>query len=261
MKKLAQILAIVLVTVSMTSCWDFPIMITGSGPIVTQEFDVAPFDKVEAATVIDVEIVQGDSLKVVAEGNENIMNYLEIKVVNNKLRVDLVHGSFSHFDMKVYITMPTVSEIDIESTGDIYAEGFTGLRSLKVRSSSTGKFTSDGIFDIAGDLDVVSSSTGSITLDANCQNIDARLSSTGSITIGGTCNYQSIDLSSTGNYNAYDLLSEECTVETSGTGDSKVNVSEQLDVTIRSVGNVYYKGNPRVNIEDYSIGDLIRYNK
>jgi hypothetical protein len=257
MKKLAQILTIVLLTVSMTSCWDFPIMITGSGPIVSQEFDVASFDKVEATTVIDVEIVQGDSLKVVAEGNENIMNYLDIKVVNNKLRVDLVHGSFGHFDMKVYVTMPTVSEIEIESTGDIYAEGFTGLRSLKVRSSSTGKFTSDGIFEIDGNLDIVSSSTGSITLDANCQDIDARLSSTGSITIGGTCAYQNIDLNSTGNYNAYELLSKECVVETSGTGDAKVNVSDDLDVTIRSVGNVYYKGNPRINIQDSSIGDLI----
>jgi len=258
MKKLAQILAIVLVTVSMTSCWDFPIMITGTGPIVTQEFDVASFDKVEAATVIDVDIVQGDSIKVVAEGNENIMNYLEIKVVNNKLRVDLVHGSFGNFDMKVYVTMPTVSEIEIESTGDIYAEGFTGLRSLKVKSSSTGKFSSDGIFDIAGDLNIVSSSTGSISLDVNCQDIDARISSTGSVTIAGNCTFQTIDLNSTGNYNAYELVSKECVVESSGTGDAKVNVSDDLDVTIRSVGNVYYKGNPRININDSSIGDLIQ---
>ena len=57
MKKLAQILTVVVLTLSMYSCYDFPVMIAGTGPVVTKEFTVESFDKVVAETVIDVEIV------------------------------------------------------------------------------------------------------------------------------------------------------------------------------------------------------------
>jgi hypothetical protein len=260
MKKLVQILAVILVTVSMYSCYDFPLMISGTGPIVTQEFDLTSFDEISAETVIDVEIVQGDTQKVIAEGNENMMNFLELKVINNKLYVDLTHGNFTNFKLKVYVTVPTIKKIETECTGDIYIEGFTGLQSLKLKSSSTGKITSEGTFEINGNLEIVSSSTGNISLIANCEEVKARSSGTGNITIEGSCIFQEVSLSGTGNYNAYDLISEECEVETSGTGDAKVNVSEQLDVTINGVGSVYYKGNPRINVQDSSIGDLIHKN-
>jgi hypothetical protein len=260
MKKLAQILTIVFVTVSMYSCYDFPIMVTGTGPVISQEFDLPSFDAIASETVIDIEVVQGDSQKVVAEGNENMMNFIELNVINNKLHVDLVNGSYSNFKLKVYITVPTLQEVELESTGDIDIEGFNGLRSLKLKSTSTGKIKTDGTFDIAGDLDLVCSSTGSINVNANCKNIEARMSSTGSINIEGNCVTQDVTISGTGSYNAFDLLSEECIVETNSVGDARVNVSEELDVTISSIGNVYYKGNPRVSIHDSSIGDLIHSN-
>lgn len=260
MKKLAQILTIVVLTVSMYSCYDFPIMVAGTGPIISQEFDLPSFDAIADETVIDIEIVQGDSQKVVAEGNENMMNFIELNVINDKLHVDLANGSYSHFKLKVYITVPTLQEVELESTGDINIEGFKELKSLKLKSTSTGKITTDGTFDIDGDLDLVSSSTGSINLAVNCKNIEARLSSTGSINIEGNCVNQDVTISGTGDYNAFDLFSEECVVETNSVGDAKVNVSEELDVTISSVGNVYYKGNPRVSVHDSSIGDLIHSN-
>jgi len=260
MKKLAQILTVVLLTVSMYSCYDFPVMIAGTGPVITQEFDLPSFDAVAAETVIDVEVVQGDSQKVVAEGNENMMNFIQLNVVNNKLHVDLVHGSYSNFKLKVFVTIPTVREVEVESTGDITIEGFKGLKSLKMKSTSTGRINTEGTFEIDGELNLVSSSTVNINVDVNCRDIEVRMSSTGNVNIEGNCFTQDVTVSGTGNYNAFDLISEECVVETNSVGDARVNVSEDLDVTISSIGNVYYKGNPRVSIHDTSIGDLIHSN-
>lgn len=260
MKTLIKISTIILLILSMNACLYFPACISGSGPVITREFDLRNFDEISSETVIDIEVVQGDQYKVVAEGHENIMSFLDLKVVNNRLYIDLTHGSFSHFEMKIFITVPTLKEIEVESTGNIRIDGFSNLESLRVKSNSTGNIIGDGEFVIDGDLEIISHSTGNIRLEAICHDIDVRSSSTGNVSIEGSCSYQNVSLSRTGNYNAFDLYSEECEVDINGTGDARVFADKQLDVTIRSVGNVYYKGRPDVNINDYSVGDLIFVN-
>jgi hypothetical protein len=42
--------------------------------------------------------------------------------------------------------------------------------------------------------------------------------------------------------------------------DAKVNVSEVLNAKIRSIGSIYYKGDPKVYVQDSSIGKLISAN-
>jgi hypothetical protein len=260
MKKIAQILTIVLLTTGMYSCFYFPVMITGTGPIVKQEFSLESFNAIADETVIDVEIVKGDSQKVVAEGNENMINFLQLKVVNNKLHVDLVPGCYGLFELKLYVTVPTLKEIDLQSTGNISTEAFSELPSLKMKSSSTGTITTEGTFVVNGDVLLESTSTGNINLNVNCENIDVNMTSTGSISIEGRCESQEVSISGTGNYDAFDFLSEECTIETSSTGNARVNVSDQLNATISSVGSIYYKGNPRISVHDSSIGKLIHSN-
>jgi hypothetical protein len=258
MKRIAQITTVILISLSMTSCFhSFPLTINGSGPIVNQTFDLAPFDEISSETVIDIEVVQGNKQQVTAEGNENMMNYIELKVINNKLYVDLKNGSYNHFELKVYITIPSIKEVELESTGNVYLSEFTKLESLNLYSNSTGNIDCDGIFEIKNDLNIRSSSTGNVSIKMNCNELDVEANSTGNVTIKGTCNTQHVNLDGTGNYNAFDLNSKECTVTTNGTGDARVNVSEQLYAKIRSVGSIYYKGDPKVNVQDSSIGSLI----
>lgn len=257
MKRIAQIFTVILFSMSMYSCYHFPLCISGSGPIVTQTFELDPFDEIASETVIDIEVVQGNTQKVIAEGNENMMSFIELKVINNKLYVDLRHGSYNHFELKVYVTIPTLKEVELESTGNVYLGEFKNLESLKLYSTSTGNIDADGVFEIEDNLNVKSNSTGNIHISINCDNVDVEANSTGNVTIKGNCNTQNIDLDGTGNYNGFDLYSKECTVTTNGTGDAKVYVSDILDAKIRSVGSIYYKGDPKVYVQDSSIGKLI----
>ena len=257
MKRIAQIFTIILVSLSMTSCFHFPLSISGSGPIVTQTFDLASFDEIASETVIDVEVVQGDSQKVVAEGNENMMEFIELKVINNKLHVDLRSGCYNHFEMKVYVTMPTIREVELESTGNVYLSEFTNLKSLNLYLSSTGNINFDGLTEIENKLNVRNSSTGNIFMNMNCDEVEVHATSTGNVTLKGSCNTQQVDLNGTGNYNGFELFSKECSVTTNGTGDAKVNVSDILNAKIRSIGSIYYKGDPKVYVQDSSIGKLI----
>lgn len=261
MKKLTIIVSSLLIALSFSSCvFDHTFCMTGSGPIVTREFDLASFNAVIDQTVVDVEIVQGDEQKIIAEGHENIMDQLDLTVSGGELDIDLRHGSYSSFKMKIFITVPTLESVIINSTGDVKVGGFKGLESIELISNSTGDLIVDGKLEVKDEVVIKSRSTGDIDVNVNAKEIRTVLSSTGDVWVSGSCYFQSVDISSTGDYNAYMLDSEECSVETDGTGDTFVTVSDKLDVVIRSLGDVLYKGSPSVSISDNSLGDLISVN-
>lgn len=56
-----------------------------------------------------------------------------------------------------------------------------------------------------------------------------------------------------------DMNIENCYIKHRGIGDLYVNVSNSLTVSLEATGNVYYKGNPTITIEQHlSTGKLIR---
>ena len=70
----------------------------------------------------------------------------------------------------------------------------------------------------------------------------------------------SISLIGVGQVNAYDLEVGNCTILSSGVGDCKVYVRDELNVTIIGVGSIYYKGNPSISPDLKGIGKLINDN-
>jgi len=69
-----------------------------------------------------------------------------------------------------------------------------------------------------------------------------------------------ISLVGVGNINAYDLEVGNCTIVSTGVGDCKVLVRDELDVSILGVGSVYYKGEPTISQNVTGVGQLINDN-
>lgn len=249
------------IVVSFQSCYyhyhDDSWMVRGTGPIVEEEFTVDAFDAVVTKTVINVDIVQGTEQQVLVEGHENMMDHIELYVSRGTLFIDLKPGNYSNFKLKVFLTMPSVTSISTESTGNIEIGEFNNIDKLSVSVRSTGNVTSSGWLAVAGLLDIRTNSTGKVTLDVDADEIKAKVSGTGNVNLTGSCTRQTVELNSTGNYNAFELVSDICEARTNSVGDVKVFVNESLDAYISSVGNVYYKGNPKVYVNDRGVGDLI----
>jgi hypothetical protein len=70
----------------------------------------------------------------------------------------------------------------------------------------------------------------------------------------------SISLIVVGHVNAYDLDVGICTISSTGVGDCRVRVQDELYATITGVGNIYYKGNPSINQNITGVGQLINDN-
>jgi hypothetical protein len=90
---------------------------------------------------------------------------------------------------------------------------------------------------------------------------DIGLLGVGSFELSG--DYQdelSISLIGVGHVNAYDLDVGICTISSTGVGDCRVRVQDELYATITGVGNIYYKGNPSINQNITGVGQLINDN-
>jgi hypothetical protein len=259
--KLLFTFSMLALVVSFQSCFyhyhDDNWMIRGSGPIVEEEFTLDSFDAVVTKTVIDVEIVQGDEQVILVEGHENMMDYIELRVSRGTLYIGLKPGSYSNFKLKVFLTMPAITSVSTESTGNIEIGEFNNIESLSVNVRSTGNVTSNGWLAVANLLDIKTGSTGKVTLNIDVDEVKTKVNGTGNVNLTGSCTRQSVELNSTGNYNAYELVSDICDVRTNSVGDAKVFVNESLDAYICSVGNIFYKGNPEIYVNDRGVGDLI----
>jgi hypothetical protein len=238
-------------------CYNSPCT-SGFGEIISSEFLLDNFTSIANETVVKVEVEQGDEQRVVVEGYENLIDEIDLRVINGKLRVDMNNGCYNNINLSVFITVPTIEKVAVESTGNIILGEFEGLNSLELLVKSTGNIRSTGMLKIDGTLYIDSRSTGNIVIEADAFEINSSIDGTGNISLTGNCTEQYVETSSTGGYNAYKLYSDACTVYSNGIGAVKVNATNILDATVNSIGNVYYKGNPEnVSVNTTSLGKVI----
>lgn len=258
-KLLLSILSIVLLA-GTQSCFfhiDDNFCMSGYGSITSEEITLDEFISVSNYTVVDVEIVQGDAQKVTIEGHQNMLDQLELSVRNQELSIEMRNHCYNNFRLKVYITVPELDKVALKSTGDLVLGTFEQEGTMELSTSSTGNISVNGYIDGLEAVYLSTTSTGDIDLEAYADELFADIHGTGDIRLAGTCFYQSIDMRGTGDYHASDFASEECDISVKGTGNAKIDVHEQLNVTISSTGDVYYYGNPRISVVDNGVGKMV----
>jgi len=109
-----------------------------------------------------------------------------------------------------------------------------------------------------GDFDLALSSSGSIDIqELRADDINADLTSSGNITVRGEAKKLDLDVSSSGLFQAGDLKVQEADITLSSSGGITVWVTDDLRAKISSSGNIYYYGNPTVNTNLTSSGEVI----
>lgn len=207
MKKFFAFLIFSSVLVSMSSC--FVDRIVGSGRIISENriMSNTNFTEIRVEGSMNVNIVQGDTVKIVAKDFENILSSLETRVVGNTLVIDYQdHTWISNSAGEITVTMPKLSNVEMSGSGDI---------------GTVGNFRFD-------DLNLLISGSGNFSFTGSAKNMNAKISGSGNI-------------------RAFNMPTENATVKISGSGDMQVNVTRKLDATISGSGDIIYKGAPSVN--------------
>jgi len=241
MKRKLSILGFVLFVVSLLAgCALIPeVSITGSGNVVTQEFALTGFDKVDVSNAFTAEITQGDSFSVVIRTDDNLVQYLEVIKRGSTLKIGLKPGrsySIRKATMKAKVSMPELTGLDLSGASHGTITGFESTNALDVDLS--------GASSLRGDIEAG----------------DARFDISGAshVTLSGSARDATIDASGASSVDLGGFPVNDANVEASGASNVTVNARGKLDVNASGASHVYYLGSPTLGKVDTSGASSIK---
>ncbi len=236
-KSILKTLLALSISAMMSSCSMIFDGVTGRGLIVGEYIDVTEFYAVDASSSAAVVIVRGDSFEVTLTDYENLLDYWDVKVVNNTLTIRTrPFTSMMNSKAKVTVVMPgELKQLRISGSGNITLDsGFPELEKASI--SGSGIIRSN----VASDYDI----------------LVLEITGSGSINLTGTADEVKATTSGSGRMNLNDLTTRRMNCSISGSGNMYVHVTEKLEAAISGSGDIIYSGNPLIDVKSSGSGRL-----
>jgi hypothetical protein len=211
----------------------------------TETREVSGFDRVALAGFGDLVITQGEEESLTIEASPEILDRIKTEVKDGQLTIRF-------------------SRNWLDWIGEALATGFAGMRvryDLKVKELTALAITGAGRVQVANlEADHVAlelRGAGQLSVESlDAKRLEIELSGAGQIKVEGRVTEQTINMTGAGSYDAPNLESQRAKATLTGLGGATVWVVEDLEATIRSVGNVSYYGAPKVSKRITGLGSL-----
>ena len=224
-------LAAALFAITFTSCrFVTGKRIYGNGIIKSETRSVGSFNSVDVSGGIDVYVKQDSVASVKIEGDENLLEYVQVRVDGGTLDIREEKGFNlkSITGIKVYVSGPSFKHFEASGACDIYSEN-------KISSSN--------------DISMRATGASSITMELHAPNVKAELSGASHIRLNGETKTFSADGSGASGLKCFELMTEETDVEISGASHAEVFASVKLEAHASGASSVKYKGNASIKQE------------
>ncbi len=212
--------------------------VEGNGDTITEALLLDDFTKIKLKISADVYLTQGDVQEVLVEGQQNIIHELDLDVNGETWEIEFDNCTKDYDNLKIYITLPEIKELNISGSGMIYGENDLAVGDLRLRISGSG------------DIDLL----------GVAEDIDAKISGSGKIKLEGSADRLDLAISGSGDYRGFNMIIDRVDIKISGSGDVEVKANETLDVDISGSGDVYYRGDPDLSIDISGSGEVIDAN-
>lgn len=235
MKTLTKLTLILLLSVTMTSC--FFDGIKGDRNVVTQERNISSdFDAIDVSQGIDVFLTIGNNVSLTLEADENLHDIILTEVKDGTLHIYADKNIWSAKTRKVYVTANEINQITATSGADLVSENTITSEDFKIKATSGS--------DVKLQLKVTNLTCNTTS------GADARLK-------GEAVNFTAKSTSGS-DIKAQELETETCSVKVTSGADAYVNVSETLNANATSGGDIKYIGNPKKVQQNVSSSGSIR---
>ena len=212
MKTIFRMLSVLLLTTGLlSSCIQIGEGIQPSKKLITRDYKVKEFNKIDAGTVGNIYYTQSTDGKTDLQiyGPDNIVALIQVAVKDNTLflSIDKSKKVRNFKKMKITITSPTLNGISfIESKG-------------------------------VGNVDIQS---------LTCQKLNVQSMGVGDVKLEGTAQIAALHSKGVGNIEAGNLRANAVEASSQGVGDITCNATESIDAAVRGVGSIKYKGSPTI---------------
>lgn len=190
----------------------------------SRQFDVKSFTNINASGAFVVNVVPGDSFKVVAKGQEEDIDAMRVKVDGNTLEVDTrKNGLFGGDQHRVglTVTMPTVEKISLSGACQLKMAGFKPLNLV--------------------DLEL----TGACKADVNTTATKLRLNLTGGskAQLHGKIDQLDADLTGACQLNATDMTIDRAEVDATGACNAELGIVKSLSANATGASKITRQNN------------------
>lgn len=236
MKKAIVLVMMVAFLVMLSSVGCFEVVETGSGNLVTEEFNFSDFTKVEAHNGFQLELTKSSTFSIEITVDDNVEKDLRVSRSGDTLRIVLIgNRSYSSVTLRARITMPDLYGLDLSGGSQAGITGFSSSHDLS--------------FNLSGGSGV----TGDIT----AADADFDLSGGSQVNLEGTADDLGVNGSSGSQVHLENFPVANADIYLSGGGSATVNVVGRLDVNLSGGSRVTYIGNPTLGDIDLSGGSTI----
>lgn len=220
---------LVVIMLLLVSCESDSVRISGEGPVVTKTITVAEFTGIDLAGSANIIISQGAAQTVEVAAQQNIIDRLETNVSGGIWTVKLEDGSYTNYDLTIYITVPVINSLLVSGSGNIKVNDFTDQDDLELTITGSGNIETNAF--------------------GGCQNLSVTV--TGSGNVMGRKDFadlknMTVHISGSGNFQGFAIVSDNCHISIPGSGVCFVTVNDALNISISGSGSVFYKGSPTI---------------
>lgn len=217
-----MVLGVLSVTAMANAQWS---KVKGNGKIVTEKRTTSGYDEISVSGFFDVELVSGKEGAITVRAEENLLRYIKIEVKDNILKIYTEKNINISTKENIVLTVPfeQISAVSLSGSGDVQTKNTITAASLKAKLSGSGD----------------------LTLDVKAKDFEASLSGSGDVVLSGNADNFTSKTSGSGDVDAVNLITKNANVTISGSGDMKVNCTENLYARVSGSGDIEYKGNPQ----------------
>jgi len=206
----------------------------GNGKVKKETRDIKSFDAIKIGGAFEVHLTQGDRESLVVEADENLLKLITAEVKGGTLVVSTEKNIRNSKELNLYITFKDISKLDLSGAVEVKSEGMIKLDNLELEGSGASE----------------------VTLKLELDRLTADFSGASEINLSGSANTCDFDMSGASEVDAYGFTVKECTIELSGAGEARLNVTDNLKARVSGAGEIRYEGNPSVDSRVSGAGSI-----
>ncbi len=225
-----RIILIALVSVSIFTACNHLMKdkVRGNGTIKTENRTAGTFTGVDVGGNIDLYVKQDSVRSVKIEADENLMEYIEVRMEGEQLVIQPKEGYnlSGSKSIKVYVSSPVFKRLEASGACDIIGENVL---------SSTNEIS----VDVSGASDA--------ELELKAPKISAEMTGASNLKLKGQTKELYISGSGASHAKCFELFSENAKVDVSGASSADVFASVKLNADATGASDVRYKGDAAVS--------------
>jgi hypothetical protein len=210
--------------------------IVGSRNLVDRTFDLTDFTAVEVRNGAQAEVTKGDTTSVKITVDDNVADYLDVRVVDDRLVIGLKDGSYRNITFRAAIVMPQLTGATATGGARLAFGQFASAAPVSFNASGGASITGE---IESGDTTVTASGGADVTLKGKGEKLVLNHSGGGAVRLG-------------------EFAVSDAAVVVTGGSDSEINAAGTVSGSVSGGGELKVNGPARVDVTTSGGGKVTR---